>query len=60
MFSFIFFSPQSTHITFSFNLFVTFTFRPLPAVEINNLGVSLEKLLILDRYELLEAHVFLF
>ena len=60
MFSLIFFSPQSTHITLSFNLFATFTFRSLPAVEINNLGVHLEKVLILDRYELPESHVFLF
>ena len=43
------------HITWSFNLIVSFTFQPIPSLEINNLQVSLDKFLILDRYSLLEA-----
>ena len=36
------------HITWSFNLIVSFTFQPIPSLEINDLRVSLEKFLILD------------
>ena len=43
------------HITWSFNLTVSFTFQPIPSLEINDLRVSLDKFLILDRYSLLEA-----
>ena len=43
------------HITWSFNLIVSFTFQPIPSLEINDLRVSLDKFLILDRYSLLEA-----
>ena len=43
------------HITWSFNLTIIFTFQPIPSLEINNLRVSLDKFLILDRYWLLEA-----
>ena len=46
-----------THITWSFNLIVNFTFQPIPSMEINNLRVSLNKFLILDRYSLLEAEL---
>ena len=57
--------PQSTsfmftlfgciHITWSFKLIVSFTFQPMPSLEINDLRVYLDKFLILDRYSLLEA-----
>ena len=43
------------HITWSFNLIVSFTFQPIPSLEINDLRVSLVKFLILNRYSLLEA-----
>ena len=43
------------NITWSFNLIVSFTFQPIPSLEINDLRVSLDKFLILDRYALLEA-----
>ena len=43
------------HITWSFNHIVSFTFQPIPSLEINDLRVSLDKFLILDRYSLLEA-----
>ena len=42
------------HITWSFNLIVSFTFQPIPSLEINNLRVSLDKFLIID-IQLLEA-----
>ena len=45
------------HITRSFNLIVSFTFQPIPSLEINNLRVSLDKFFILDRYSLLEAEL---
>ena len=45
------------HITWSFNLIVSFTFQPIPSLEINDLRVSLDKFLILDRYSLLEAEL---
>ena len=57
--------PQSTsfilnligciHTTWSFNLIVSFTFQPIPSLEINDLRVSLDKFLILGRYSLLKA-----
>ena len=43
------------HITWSFNLIVSFTFQPIPPLEINDLRVPLDKLLILNRYSLFEA-----
>ena len=43
------------HITWSFNLIVSFTFQSIPSLEMNDLRVSLDKFLILDRYSLLEA-----
>ena len=36
---------------------VSFTFQPIPSLEINNLQVSLDKFLILNRYALLEAEL---
>ena len=45
----------SIHITWSFKLIVSFTFQPIPSLEINDLRVSLDKFSILDRYSLLEA-----
>ena len=45
------------HITWSFNLTVSFTFQPIPSLEINDLRVSLDKFLISDRYSLLEAEL---
>ena len=48
------------HITWSFNLIVSFTFQPIPSLEINDLRVSLDKFLILDRYSLLEADLWCF
>ena len=45
------------HITWSFNHVVSFTFQPIPSFEINDLRVSLDKFLILDRYSLLEAEI---
>ena len=55
--SFIFTLVACTHITWSFNLIVTFTFQPISSPGINNLQVSLCKFLILDRYSLLEAEL---
>ena len=46
--SFIFTLVACTHITWSFNLIVTFTFQPISSPGINNLQVSLCKFLILD------------
>ena len=43
-------------VTSSFNLIVSFTFQPIPSLEINALGVSLDKVPILDRYLLLELN----
>ena len=64
-FIFISFSSQSIsfmftlfgciHITWSFNLIVSFTFQPIPSLEINNLRMSLDKFFILDGYSLLEV-----
>ena len=45
------------HITWSFNHIVSFTFQPIPSLEINDLRVSLDKFLILGRYSLLEAEL---
>ena len=45
------------HITWSFNLIVSFTFQPIRSLEINDLRVSLDKFLILDRCSLLEAEL---
>ena len=45
------------HITWSFNHIVSFTFQPIPSLEINDLRVSSDKFLILDRYSLLEAEL---
>ena len=45
------------HITWSFNLIISFTFQPITFLEINDLWVSLNKFLILDRYSLLEAEL---
>ena len=45
------------HITWSVNLVVSFTFQPILSLETNNLRVSLDKFLILDRYSLLEAEL---
>ena len=53
--SFIFTLFGCIHITCSFNHIVSFTFQPIPSVEINDLQVSLDRFLILDRYSLLEA-----
>ena len=53
--SFIFTLFGCIHITWSFNLIVSFTFQPIRSLEINNLRVSLDKFLILDRCSLLEA-----
>ena len=55
--SFIFTLFGCIHITWSFNLIVSFTFQPIPSLEINDLRVSLDKFLILDRYSLLEAEL---
>ena len=46
--SFMFTLFGCIHITWSFNLIVSFTFQPIPSLEINNLQVSLDKFLILD------------
>ena len=43
------------HITWSSNLTVSFTFQPIPSLEVNDLRVSLDTFLILDRYSLLEV-----
>ena len=53
--SFMFTLFGCIHITWSFNLIVSFTFQSIPFLEINDLWVSLDKFLILDRYPLLEA-----
>ena len=45
------------HITWSFNHIVSFTFQPIPSLEISDLRVSSDKFLILDRYSLLEAEL---
>ena len=49
-----------THIISSFNLIVSCTFQPSLSLEINDLRVSLDKVLILDRYSLLEAELWWF
>ena len=43
-----------------YNHIVNFTFQPIPSLEINDLRVSLDKLLILYRYSLLEADLWWF
>ena len=48
------------HITWSFNLMVSFTFQPIPSMEINDLPMSLDKFLILDKYSLLETGLWWF
>ena len=48
------------HITWSFNLIVSFTFQPILSLEINDLQVSLDKFLILDRHSLLQANLWWF
>ena len=45
---FIFILLGCIHITWSFNHIVSFTFQPIPSLEINDLQVSLDKFLILD------------
>ena len=45
------------HITWSFNLILSFNFQPIPSLEINDLRMSLDKSLILDKYSLLEAEL---
>ena len=55
--SFMFTRFGCIHITWSFNHIVSFTFQPIPSLEINDLRVSLDKFLILDRYSLLEAEL---
>ena len=45
------------HITWSFNLTVSFTFQPIPSLEINDLRVSLDKFLISNRHSLFEAEL---
>ena len=53
--SFMFTLFGCIHITWSFNFIVSFSFHPIPSLEINDLRESLDKILILDRYLLLEA-----
>ena len=53
--SFTFTLSGCTHITWSFNLIVSFTFQPIPSLEINDLQVYLDKFLILGRYSLLQG-----
>ena len=48
-----------THITSSFNLIVSFTFHPVPSLQIKDLQVSLD-VLILQRHSLLEAELWWF
>ena len=48
------------HITCSFNHIVSVTFQPISSLEINDLRMSLDKFLILDRYSLLEAELLWF
>ena len=55
--SFMFTLFGCIHITWSFNLIVSFTFQPIPSLEINNLRVSLDKFLILDIFSLLEVQL---
>ena len=58
--SFMFTLFGCIHITWSFNLIVSFTFQPIPSLEINDLQVSLDKFLILDRHSLLQANLWWF
>ena len=37
------------HMTWPFKLIISFTFQPIPSLEINNLLVPLDKYIILDR-----------
>ena len=53
--SFTFIIFDCTYISWSFNLIVTFTFRPIPSLEVIILGVSFDKVLIIDRYSLFEV-----
>ena len=65
-----FISPTTVHLihiyliwlylTWLFDHIVIFTFQPIPSLEINDLLVSLDKFLILDRYSLLEAELWCF
>ena len=45
--SFMFTLFGCIHITWSFNLIVSFTFQPIPSLEINDLRVRLDKFLII-------------
>ena len=47
----------SYSITLSVNLIVSFTFQLILFLDFNNLAVSLDKVLILGRYSLLEAEL---
>ena len=58
--SFIFTLFGCIHVTCSFNLIVIFTFQPIPSLQIDDLQMSLDKFLILDRYSLLEAEILWF
>ena len=50
--SFIFTLFDCIHITWPFKLIISFTFQPIPSLEINNLLVPSDKYLIIDRYYL--------
>ena len=59
---FISFRPQSIsliliHIKCTFDVIVSFTFQPIPSLEINNLRMFLDKLLISNIYSLHEAEL---
>ena len=59
---FISFRPQSIsliliYIKWSLNVIVSFNFQPIKSLEINNLRVSLDKLLISNIYSLHEAEL---
>ena len=41
---------QCTHVIWLFNFIASFTFQPIPSLEINDLQVSLDKFLISDRF----------
>ena len=53
--SFMFTLFGCIHITWSFNLIVSFTFQRILSLEISDLRVPLDNFLILDRYSLLKA-----
>ena len=48
------------HVTWSLHLIVSFTFQPIQSLEINDVRVSSDKFLTLDRYSLLEADLWWF